>query len=76
MAVSSFLSSASFHEFCMRKAPKDMNKVTIEQNSDGSYNVTLPDGGHSPALSAQDVVKCLQYRTPTELFEPLVAIES
>lgn len=36
-----------------------MNKVEIEKNSDGTYNVTLPTGGQSVSLSPQDVVKRL-----------------
>ncbi len=37
-----------------------MNKVKIEKNSDETYNVTLPMGGQSTAVSAQEVVKRLK----------------
>ncbi len=37
-----------------------MNKVKIEKNSDGTYNVTLPMGGQSVSVPAQDAVKRLK----------------
>lgn len=37
-----------------------MNKVKIEKNSDGTYNIDLPGGGHGHALSPQEAVKRLK----------------
>jgi hypothetical protein len=38
-----------------------VNKVRIEKNSDGTYNVDLPNGGQGHALSPQQVVKRLNH---------------
>ncbi|MGH3626417.1 MAG: hypothetical protein ACRDRL_03100 [Sciscionella sp.] len=37
-----------------------MNKVEIDENSNGTYNVTLPTGSQSVSLPPQDVVKYLK----------------
>ncbi len=37
-----------------------MNKVNIEKNRDGTVNLTLPDGGQSPAVSPQEAAKRLK----------------
>jgi hypothetical protein len=38
-----------------------MNKVVIERNSDGTYNITLPGGGQSTGVAIQDAIKRLKY---------------
>lgn len=37
-----------------------MNKVNIEKNRDGTVNLTLPDGGQSPAISPKEAAKRLK----------------